>query len=263
MATAIPATTPAPPASIIGTDRLSRVLHIGASAGAILGGLLLAVGGAATLPQAMSRPALDQLQSLAAHGRTPSTRAIMAASQLDPSTGVVADGDLYSAAALADLLLAERAGIGQERPMLENARQDLITQAKLSPANPYLWARLASIELALGGPGPETNARAGDMLKQSIRLGRNASGAWPARVAIGFRIWPDAPGGLRKEILAEAQRMWFKAGDRYWDRRAMQAYLADLAIAYGMTDRIATLVATAPEDLARWNHIVSQRAARL
>jgi len=65
-------------------------------------------------------------------------------------------------------------------------------------------------------------------------------------------------GGL---LLAEAQRMWFKSADRYWDRKAMQQQLTDLALASGMTDRIAILVATAPEDLARWNNIVSQRAA--
>lgn len=261
MAMAIPAIILALPASIIGTRRVSRVLHIGASAGAILGGLLLVAGGVLVLPQAMSRPALDGLQAGGAHGRLPSTASIIAASQIDPATGLIGDSDLFAAAALADLLLAERAGIGQERTHLESARRDLLAQAKVSPANPYLWARLASIELALGGPGPETNARAGRMLRHSIVLGRNASGAWPARVAIGFRIWPDAPDGLRKEILAEAQRMWFKSADRHWDRKAKQQQLADLALASGMTDRIATLVATAPEDLARWNNIVSQRAA--
>ncbi len=257
---AIPAIILALPASIIGIRRVSRVLHIGASAGAIIGGLLLVAGGFLVLPQAMSRPALDGLQAHAAHGRLPPTTSIIAASQIDPATGLSGDSDLFAAAALADLLLAERAGIGQERTHLESARRDLLAQAKISPANPYLWARLASIELALGGPGPETNARAGRMLRHSIVLGRNASGAWPAWVAIGFRIWPDAPDGLREEILAEAQRMWFKSADRHWDRKAMQQQLADLALASGMTDRIATLVATAPEDLARWNNIVSQRA---
>ena len=147
---AIPAIILALPASIIGIRRVSRVLHIGASAGAIIGGLLLVAGGFLVLPQAMSRPALDGLQAHAAHGRLPPTTSIIAASQIDPATGLSGDSDLFAAAALADLLLAERAGIGQERTHLESARRDLLAQAKISPANPYLWARLASIELALG-----------------------------------------------------------------------------------------------------------------
>lgn len=242
---------------------MRRVLHIGISVGAIAGGLLLAAGGGLQLSQATARPGLDALARSATFGKAPATPALEAAARIDPAVGAVADADLLAAGALADLLLAERAGIGQERPHLENARQDLLAQTKLAPANPYVWARLASIELALAASGPAAHQRAGAMLSHSMKLGPNASGAWPARVAIGFRIWPDASALLQQEILAEAQRMWFKSADRHWDRRAMQERLADLALANGMTDRMAALIAEAPEDLARWNYIVSQQAARL
>lgn len=236
---------------------MNRIVHIGSSLGVIALAAVLMIGAGAFMPQALSRPGLDALAIAVAFDDIPQTRRIETAALLDGGLGPVPDGALLGSAALADLLLAERAGMGRERPHLEAARADLIAQARITPADPYVWARLASVELALGAG----NARVAKLLSHSMRLGRNASGAWPARVAIGFRIWPDAPTPLRADILQEAARMWHKRADRHWDRRAMQDRLADMALTAGMADRLAPLIASAPEDFARWNFIIGERAA--
>lgn len=260
MAMAIPVTIPAPPASITRIDRrMKRTLHIAGGVSAIAFALALAASGAIFLPPAVSRPALDNLAKGAAFAETLPSQTITAAAAIDPTLGPFPDGDALAAAALADLLSAERAGAGRNRQHLDAAHAHLRAQAQATPANPYLWARLASLELAMGAGAD----RVGQLLAHSIKLGRNATAAWPARIAVGFRIWPEAPETLRQEVLAEAQRMWFKSPDRHWDKRAMQDRLADLAVANGMTDRLAPIIATTPEEFARWNYIVSQQAARL
>lgn len=238
---------------------MKRALHIAGSVGAIIFAIGLAASGALFLPPAVFRPALDDLAQGIAFDETPSGRTITKATAIDLALGPFPDGDALAAAALADLLAAERTGDGRNRQHLDAAHAHLLAQAQATPANPYLWVRLASVELAMGAGSD----RVGQLLMQSMKLGQNAAAAWPARIAIGFHIWPEASEALRQEVLAEAQRMWFKSPDRHWDKRTMQDRLADLAIANGMTDRLAPIIATTPEEFARWNYIVSQRATRL
>ncbi len=222
------------------------------------GGAALIAGGLLFVGQAGARADLEAFARDAAFGADPATVVVRRVAEQDAAAGPVPDGALLGASALAHIVLAERTG-GQAGPDLAAARARLMQEARIAPRNPYLWTQLAAIELADGAPA----ARVGELLAHSFALGPNAVAAWPARVAIGFRIWAEAPDDLRARILAEALRMWRKSGDRNWDRRNMQQRLARLAMDAGLTDMVTRALAETPEDLARWTYLLGEEAARL
>ena len=160
---------------------------------------------------------------------------------------------LMGARALALIAKADREP-GDQRETLSAARDVLAAQARTTPGNPYLWARLAAVELALGGR-PD---RALALLQRSFEVGRNAVAAWPTRVAIGFRLWNDADEALRARILDEAVAMWLKLGDRAWSRPEMRVRLARMTAASGLVDVVTPAIAVSPEAFAAWNNALAQ-----
>ena len=238
--------------------RAKRAITI--AVGLALGAGLIA-GALRYLPLVGPARALDALALVAAFDEDLPTALVEQAASIDFS-GALSDGPLpdsrwVASRAFADIVRAERAG-GRDRALILEARAHLAAQARLSPGNPYLWADLAAVDLALGA-GPQ---RAEALLWQSIRLGRNAVRAWPGRVAVAFSIWPDISDRLRQHMLDEAVALWGKHGDSNWKQSRMQERLVKLALDAGLTDTLTPLIAVTPEDLARWTFLLSAALER-
>lgn len=236
---------------------MGRLKYWVATVAGAVAGVLLVVAGVLLLPQAPVRADLEAFQKAAAFGLDIPDAAVGVAVALPADIGPVADGDLLGAGALARIVKADRAA-DDARRTLEAARTLLIAQAKTAPANPYLWSRLASVELALGA----APARCLTLLARSFAAGPNAVAAWPARVALGFRLWDHAGEPLRARILDEATRMWRKSGDRHWDRATMQARLVRLTVDAGLTDVVTPAIATSPAAFQRWNSLMAMELER-
>lgn len=229
---------------------MTRLTDISHGAFGLALALALLVGGGAMLGEGATRATLERFAEAAAFGERPADANEVA--RLKADLGALPDGALLGASAYAHILAAERTTGAAAVTELDAARAKLIAQAQATPANPYLWAQLASVELALSAR-PE---RAATLLRRSFETGPNAVAAWPARVALGFRIWPAASTNLRAAVLAEAARMWRKTGDRNWRRPEMRRELVRIALAEGMTDVVAQAVAQTPADLAAWTNLV-------
>ena len=235
-------------------DRITRL--IGSVVGLALG-LCLVGGGVLFLSQAQARADLESLMTTLAFGEAPTTNAVADALAANPYTGPLPDGQLISARAIAQIIAGERRG-GQDSNALQAARVTLLKQATVTPRNPYLWTQLASVEMALGA----RPKRVGQLLDHSFTTGRNAVAAWPARVAIGFRIWHSTSPPMQTRILHEATQMWAKISDQQWNRRLMRKRLTQLTLAAGLTDIMTPLIGTTPDDLAQWLDLLNQEMLR-
>lgn len=102
-------------------------------------------------------------------------------------------GDL----ALLDMLEARQApDRAQRKEHLEAARDAVVRSISGSPANGFMWLRLATIEMSLDSPAEAVLSA----LEASIRVAPYEPSAFRLRLLIGFRYWQETSEVQRKQL---------------------------------------------------------------
>lgn len=108
----------------------------------------------------------------------------------------------YSDMGLAMTLRAGTAGNSQE--LLEQARDALIRSLSLSPANPYAWIRLATVQQSLGAD----SALVAKEWRMAVMTGQNEERLRLPRINIALGIWPELTPADRANVFTDIRSLW-------------------------------------------------------
>ena len=130
--------------------------------------------------------------------------------QVERQIGAVASRPTPTNAAVLSALSAMQArNRGYDTPEGKESLQRASAAARISlvftPINPYVWTRLAHVEMLLNGPGQYP----AEAFRMSVLAARYPRDLMPARLTLGVMLWPSLDNDTRRllfEQIALAQR---------------------------------------------------------
>ena len=141
----------------------------------------------------------------------------------------------YSDMGLA-LTLRARA-VDNPKELLEQARDALTRSVALSPANPYAWIRLATVQQSLGAD----TALIAKEWRMAVMTGQNEERLRLPRIKTALGIWPELTPTDRANVFTDIRALW---------RQDKTTLLQEAAVPFSANVIRAALVVDLPELIA-------------